>query len=186
MAITCASDWRGLSRNGNYANHESNLNENEMIALAAGIINLGEMNNLPAKADQCWKDLASGLKSGNVKVTKGIHQRDTKVHFDVTSSVGNNGTYHVFVKAGDSLAVPSSPVQWGPPGLKGKTYTRNLFKYEVSGLSCVVGGTAKLYPSVFVTLGDVEKPLGRARSSSFSIGNSTAVPTATEKEQMLK
>lgn len=157
-----------------------------MIALAARIINLGDMNKLPATADQCWKDLASGLKTGDVTITKGIHQRDSKVHFDVTSSVGNNGTYHVFVKAGDSIAVDSSPVNWGPPGLKGKSYTRNLFEYEVSGLSCVVGGTAKLYPSVFVTLGDVEKPLGRARSSSFSTGNSTAVPTASEQQQMLK
>jgi hypothetical protein len=182
MAITCASDWRGTSGSGGkWANHESNLSADEMIALATTIIDLGEMNNLPTTAAQCWKDLATSLKTGSVEITKGIHQRESKVHFDVTGSVGANGTYHVFVKAGDSTPVTSSPLLWGPPNLKGKTYTRNLFKYAVSGLSCKVGGTMKLYPAIYVTLSDVEKPLGRARGQSFSTGNSKATPTLAEQ-----
>ncbi|PWE57878.1 hypothetical protein DEM27_01395 [Metarhizobium album] len=63
----------------------------------------------------------------------------------------------------------------------GKTVKRSLFKYEVSGLS-YRQGVDHLYPPLFVTLSDVEKPLGRARRSSFCQGNSMAPVTRSEME----
>lgn len=185
MAVVCAVGWQGLANNGKWANHESSMNETEMKALGETIINLSDMNALPAGARQCFKDLASALKTGTVTITKGIHQRDSKVHFDVTSSVGANGTYHVFVKTGADVSVISPRVGWGAPGKMGKTVTRSLFGYEVSGLSCRTGNVDYLYPAIFTLLSEVEKPLGRPRSSSFSIGNSTAPVTASEQASII-
>jgi hypothetical protein len=157
-----------------------------MNALGETIINLGDMNNLPPGVRQEWKDLAAGIKNGTVTITKGIHERDSKVHFDVKSSVGAlpRPTFHVFVKAGDDVVVTSPPGGgWGPT--KGKTIDRSLFKFVVTGLSFKVGDAFHLYPAMFVTIADVEKPLGRPRSKSLSIGNSSAPYSASEHQQGL-
>lgn len=185
MAITCDDSWRGSSNNGRWENHESNLSKDEMIALAGQIGSLPGFAALPVGTAQCFKDLAAALVSGNVVITKGIHQRDSKVHFDVRCSPGVTGTFHVFIKAGTDSAVASAPVNWGLPSLKGKTFTRSLFQYEVSGLSYRVGGADLLYPACFARLDELEKPLGRARRNSLCIGNSSAVPTVSEQQLML-
>lgn len=186
MAVVCSPSWKGTSNNNKWDNHESSLSEAEMIALAETIINLGEMNALPAGVRQEFKDLAAGLKNGTVTITKGIHERDSKVHFDVKSSVGAlpRPTFHVFVKAGDDVVVTSAPGGgWGPT--KGKTIDRTLFKFVVSGLSFKIGNAFHLYPAIYATIADVEKPLGRPRSKSLSIGNSSAPYSASENFQGL-
>lgn len=185
MAVVCATGWKGSSNNGKWENHESSLSDTEMKALGETIVDLAEMKNLPLGTQQCFKDLASALKTGTVTITKGIHQRDSKVHFDVQSSVGVSGTFHVFVVPGADVAVISPKVGWGDPRLTGKTVTRSLFKYVVSGLSYRIGSVDHLYPSIFATLSEVEKPLGRPRGKSFSLGNSTAPVTHAEKQSLL-
>lgn len=183
MAVVCETGWRGTSNNNKWDNHESSLSEAEMIELGKSIINLGQMNSLPSTTRKCFKDLAAALKTGTVTITKGIHQRDSKVHFDVVASGDTKGTFHVFVKTGEEVSVISPPVAsgWGiSPGLVGKTVTRSLFKFVVSGLSYRSGSVDYLYPAAFTMLSQVEKPLGRARSTSFSTGNSTAVVSRTE------
>ena len=183
VAVVCEPGWRGTSNNNKWDNHESSLSEAEMIELGKSIINLGQMNNLPTGTRKCFKDLAAALKTGTVTITKGIHQRDSKVHFDVQASGDTTGTFHVFVKTGEDVSIISPPIKagWGiSPSLVGKTVTRSLFKFVVSGLSYRAGSVDYLYPAIFTQLSEVEKPLGRARSSSFSTGNSTAVVTRTE------
>jgi len=183
MAVVVEAGWRGVSNQGKWDNHESNLSEDEIKALAESIINIPGFKAPVPETAQCFKDLSNALQNGTVTVTKGIHQRDSKVHFDVKSSIGATGTFHVFVKAGDTSAVPSSPVVggWGiAKDMIGKTVTRNLFAYVVSGLSYRVGGMDYLFPTAFVALTDLEKPLGRERRNSLCVGNSQAAPSRSE------
>lgn len=186
MAIVCADTWQGTANNGKWDNHESSLSKDEMIALAGTIPGLFTTDPLPPGTPQCFIDLAESFKSGTVTITKGIHQRDSKVHFDVTGSKGvTRGTFHVFVVPGvDKIAV-SPKIGWGAPKLTGKTVERTLFAYAVSGLSYRVGAMDHLFPAVFAQLADLEKPLGRPRGKSFSAGNSNAVPTNSERETLL-
>ncbi|HUD28909.1 MAG TPA: hypothetical protein VMQ93_08565 [Novosphingobium sp.] len=188
MAVTCKDGWQGVSNRGNWDNHESGLSEAEMIALAGQIPLLPGFTAMVAGTPQCFQDLAEAFKSGDVKITKGIHQRDAKVHFDVTSSIGVTGTFHVFVKTGAESSVISPPVPttgWGiPTNAKGKTVTRSFFSYEVSGLSYRIGAVDLLYPAAFTRLDELEKPLGRTRRSSLCLGNSTALPSRSEMELM--
>lgn len=187
MAVVCDPGWKGTSNNGKWDNHESNLSDAEMIKLGEAIIDLAEMKALPTSTRQCFKDLSAALTGGTVTITKGIHQRDDKVHFDVKISSGVKGTFHVFLKTGEEASVISPPVPstgWGiPTHAKGKTVTRSLFKYQISGLSYrATPSVDYLYPPLFVTLSELEKPIGRSRRSSFCQGNSTAAVTRSEME----
>jgi hypothetical protein len=161
MAIKFQDGWNDES--GHFSNHDSSLSETEMESLVGEILQIDKMDNLPDDAHQCWKDLATGLKSGDITVVKGIHQRNTKVHFNVASSAAPNVTYHIFVKAGQSKLV-----YWQ----KRKTTLKSFscFSHTVSGFSCKVAGVMQLYPAVYATLDEIEKP-GRPRRESFSIGN---------------
>lgn len=183
MAVIVDAGWRGVSNQGKWDNHESNLSEDEIKALAEAIINLPNLKVPAPETAQCFKDLSNALQNGTVTVTKGIHQRDSKVHFDVKSSIGVTGTFHVFVKAGENSAVESAPIAggWGiAKDMVGKTVTRNLFNYVVSGLSYRVGGMDYLFPAAFLALTELEKPLGRARRNSMCVGNSQATPSRSE------
>ena len=184
MAVVCDPGWKGTSSNGKWDNQESNLGEAEMIALGEAIIDLAEMKALPTSIRRCFKDLSAALTGGTVTITKGIHQRDDKVHFDVKISSGVAGTFHVFLKTGEEANVISPPVQpgWGiSDTINGKTVTRSLFKYQISGLSYRASpGVDYLYPPLFVTLSELEKPIGRPRRSSFCQGNATAAVPRSE------
>lgn len=189
MAVVCAQGWQGTSNQGRWENHESGMSDDEMKALGETIARLPGMDNPPNGTEQCFKDLSSALKGGTVTITKGIHQRDSKVHFDVTSSVGVKGTFHVFVKTGAESKVISPPVPtvgWGiPDKAKGKSVERSFFAYEVSGLSYRIGNVDLLYPAAFTRLDELEKPLGRSRRQSLCLGNSAALPTRSEMELMV-
>ncbi len=188
MAIVFDANWKGSSNIGGWDNHESNLSESEMEPLAAAIINLPDLKNPGPQTEQCFKDLSQALQSGTVTVTKGIHQRDSKVHFDVKCTGGSKGTFHVFVTAGSEVQKESSKLQagWGvPENLVGKSVMRNLFQYVVSGLSYRVGKVDYLFPSNFQILSDLEKPLGRERRRSLCLGNSTPVPTHIERRTLV-
>ncbi len=177
--ITCEPGWKGAGGVGVWANHESSLSEDEMIALTGDLIGLEGMSGpLPEGMNAHFKRVRDALASATdkIKVVKGIHQRDSKVHFDIKISDGNGAnetaTYHVFVVPG------TVSIHTGAKNASGISVQRKLAAYSPSGLS-IKAGVMLNWPAAF-RLTDLEKPVGRPRGYSFSLGNSSAPPTFAE------
>ncbi len=187
--IEFAADWnkpvkldQGLGKL--VENHESSLSQDEMTALVLAVLDIPGMGELPAEMPEPIKALAERLasKDGRVQVQKGIHQRDSDVHFTIALLPLTAGGYHIWLKAGGDVVVNTGPVKWGAPSAKGKVAHRNLFKYQPTGLS-FLEGKAKVehkWPAMFV-VSKGNMPLGRPRGQSFSVGNSTTVAQTTPK-----
>lgn len=177
--ITCEPGWKGAGTVGVWANHESGLNEDEMIALTGELAGLEGMSGpLPPGMNAHFQRVRDALASATdqIKIVKGIHQRDSKVHFDIKISAadGSNetATYHVFVVPG------AVTIHTGAKNASGTSVQRKLAAYAPSGLS-IKAGVMLTWPAAFL-LADLEKPVGRPRGYSFSLGNSTALPTMAE------
>ena len=177
--ITCEPGWKGAGGVGVWANHESGLNEDEMIALTGELISLAGMSGpLPPGMNAHFQRVRDALASATdqIKIVKGIHQRDSKVHFDIKISDANGAnetaTYHVFVVPG------AVTIHTGAKNPSGVSVQRKLAAYSPSGLSIKVG-VMLTWPAAF-RLTDLEKPVGRPRGYSFSLGNSSAPPTFAE------
>ncbi|MCW8307567.1 hypothetical protein AruPA_11005 [Acidiphilium sp. PA] len=173
--ITCETGWKGMSNQGKWSNHESSLSEAEMIDLAGQISLIAGMSgDDPVGMDAKFKAVRAALASSTatIKITKGIHQRDSKAHFDIVVSGTEGGTFHVFVIPGVATS------HTGGKSYSGKTIVRQLAAYIPSGLS-VNDGVIKTWPSQF-KLAELEKPVGRPRGYSLSIGNSLPPPTFLE------
>jgi hypothetical protein len=177
MAIfTCEPGWRGQSVNGKWQNHESSFDETEMVELAKQIVSIPGMSGdepqgMHAKFKLMRTALASSTES--IKITKGIHQRLDKVHFDVKIGNGSAGIFHIFVAPGVAIIVE------GTPSSSGSKIKRKLAPYVPTGMSVPDGNILRLWPSQF-TLSDLEKPVGRPRNYSLSTGNSIAPPRFDE------
>jgi hypothetical protein len=171
--IKCAEGWKGLAVRGGWANHESNFTEDDMITLAGQIVNVEGMSGLePANMNALFKRVRNALASATdkISITKGIHQRDSKAHFDIEVSNGDGSSvspvFHVFVKPGVEQIVEGGKTSGGT------RIKRKLAEYIPSGLS-VKSGVILTWPSQF-QLVDLEKPVGRPRGYSFNVGNSQA------------
>jgi len=182
--IEFSGNWSGTD--DDYDNHESSLSDDEMKPLVKSILLLSGMDNPPLLMPAIFKTLSAAMQDSDetIVVTKGIHQRNDKVHFNIKIK-GLVPVYHVFVGPGDNVEVESSPAiaGWGiSQSNVGKTIKRTLFEYKTTGLSIVTGGNVcLLWPAQFSQLSELEKPLGRKRSTSFSIGNSTIVQNYVPK-----
>lgn len=186
MAVfTCAPNWKGIAIKGGWQNHESSLSENEIIELAKQIANIPGMSGPePAGLHDKFKLLRAALASADqsISITKGIHERENKAHFDIQIGDGAAGTFHVFVAPGQAIIVQGAT--------KDKLQIkRKLAPYIPTGLSVPAAGILQLWPAVFKTadlverptvLADLEKPVGRPRGYSLSAGNSAAPPTFKE------
>jgi hypothetical protein len=162
-----------------WANHESSLDEDEMIALTGLLTGLPGMSGpLPPGMNAHFQRVRNALASATdlIKIVKGIHQRDSKVHFDIkiTDGDGKNPspTYHVFVVPGVVT------IHTGAKNASGISVQRKLAAYSPSGLSVKVG-VMHTWPAAFL-LSALEKPVGRPRGYSFSLGNSSAPPNFAE------
>lgn len=186
MAVfSCAPNWKGIAVKGGWQNHESSLTDNEIIELAKQIANIPGMSGPePMGMHNKFKLLRAALASADqtICITKGIHERDKKVHFDVQIGNGAAGTFHVFVAPGQAIIVQGTT--------KDKLQIkRKLAPYVPTGLSVPAEGILQLWPAIFKTadlverptvLADLEKPVGRPRGYSLSSGNSSAQPTFSE------
>jgi hypothetical protein len=179
---SCAEGWKGIAVKGGWANHESNFTEDDMKKLAAQIVNIDGMTG-PEKPGMhaLFKRVRTALASETDKivVTKGIHQRDSKAHFDIQVSSGDGtGTspvFHVFVKPGVEKIVEGGVTKGGT------AIKRKLADYVPSGLSAK-DGVIRTWPSQFALV-DLEKPIGRPRGYSFNTGNSQAPASFMEITQ---
>lgn len=176
--ITCDPNWKGLAVRGGWANHESSLDEAEMIALAGQIANIAGMSGpepegMHARFRRVREVLASA--TARLVVTKGIHQRNQKAHFNIQVMDADGGnkslTYEVFVTPGVATIVEGTPTG-------GKRIQRKLAAYIPCGLS-VKDGVILVWPAIF-ELADLEVPVGRPRGYSFSQGNSLAPASMAE------
>jgi hypothetical protein len=177
--ITCEPGWKGAGGIGVWANHESSLSDDEMIALAGAMTGIAGMTGplqpgMHAHFHRVRNALASA--TDKIKIVKGIHERDSKVHFDIKISDANGANetamYHVFVVPG------AVSIHTGAPSPSGTRVQRKLAAYNPSGLS-IRDGVMFTWPAAFL-LADLEKPVGRPRGYSFSLGNSSAPPTLAE------
>lgn len=177
--IACDPNWKGQAVRGGWANHESSLTEAEMIALATQISGIQGMSGLPVPPMNAhFLRVRTALASATEKIliTKGIHQRDKKAHFNIQITDANDAnrslTYEVFVKPG------VAKIFEGAATAGGTKIKRRLAEYIPSGLS-VKDGVILTWPAVY-ELVDLEKPVGRPRGYSFSLGNSAAPATFAE------
>ena len=172
--ITCQTGWMGASINGKWSNHESNMTEADMIALAALIANIPGMSGAAVPGmDASFAAVRTVMASvgDNLVITKGIHERNTKVHFDIQIAAVA-GTFHVFLTAG-VVSIHTGAAT------NNKVTQRKLAPYVPSGLSIKTNGIIQTFPAL-IPLATLEQPFGRPRGYSFNVGNSTAVATGAE------
>jgi hypothetical protein len=166
--------WKGISLKGGWSNHESSLSDDEMLALAGQIKNIpGMSGDEPPVMPPVFKSLRAALASEDavITITKGLHERDAKAHFDIKIATVT-GTFHVFV-------APGAPQTVTVQKLAKQVVQRRLAPYMPTGLSIPVANTMRLWPSQYKQ-SDLEKPVGRPRGYSMSIGNSSAPPRTAE------
>lgn len=167
--ITLLPGWSGGT--GAKPNHESSLGEDEMKALVLRILGIpGITDDAQIKHDRI-KRLVTALQSAtdDVSVLKGVHERDTNIHFTVALPAVQGGM-HVWVKEGATTFVPSAPA-----ADNGKVAKISMFSYQPVGISLEIAPYQYAnFPTTFVlTNGRSNKGIGRPRGSSFSAGNKT-------------
>lgn len=179
MALELAKGWDGYDRD--MKNHQSSLSGDELLALANTIINMSGLKAAGDGVGEFWKVLSYELQNNRVWVTKGIHEIDDRPHFNICMTRKfYEQTIEAFVlKVGDGFSVTSPPSAL--KGIEGKTVTRKLFDYRVSGLSARLNGTFQTYPAMY-SLGS----RARDRRMSMSIGNSNKDPTRAEVKEANK
>ncbi|MBX9698514.1 MAG: hypothetical protein K2X74_03700 [Acetobacteraceae bacterium] len=168
--------WDKVSAQG--PNHESSLTLDEMKVLVMRILDIPGMKAPPADMPESIKLLATTLASdtGKVIVKKGIHQRDTDVHFTVNIYPEAGGAYHVWLKAGEEAETVTGT------NTAGKAMKVKLFRYRPTGITHRVGPVDLKWPAAFVySAGNMG--LGRPRGQSISIGNVAAVAATSAPEK---
>jgi hypothetical protein len=149
------------------------------------VLTIEGMDAPPENMDQVFKALSEQLRSdaGKVIVKKGIHQRDTDVHFTLNVYPEPGGAYHVWLKVGSTANVPTGA------NFQGKVGQMTLFRYTPTGVTFVQNAIMKKWPAAFV-YSEGNMPLGRPRGSSISVGNITAIgntpPTGAQVVMGLK
>lgn len=184
--VELAPGWKGTANQGKWDNHESSLNDAEMKALVLKIADIAGMKAPLADTMHAkFRGLATALAAGDdvtITVTKGIHERDTKCHFDVQAP-GVAGTFHVFLAPGGSHVITGTYAPTGGWGPKKKYQVEwTLTEFLPSGLSIPSGGRGSpmlTWPAV-MAVSALEKGFGRPRRYSFSAGNSTAPVTSAD------
>ncbi len=152
-------------------NHGSSLSGDELLALAAKIILIPGLKVPDASAHEFWKHVSSQIQTSDVGITKGIHEKD-RLHFNIFIASPKDlrweKTVEVFVKR-DGAAIPVMSTPFEGKGMnKGKTILRDLFAYEVRGMSAMINNTQQNFPSqFFFGTHSID------RRMSFSIGNSS-------------
>lgn len=151
--------------------HQSSLSGEELLALADQIILIPGLQAPGESVHDFWRHVSNQLQTNTLYITKGIHEPD-RLHFNVfiesPKDLRWEKTVEVFVKRG-TTAVPVTSQPFDGKGIhKGKTVQRNLFDYEVKGMSAMISNTQQNFPSHFFF-----GTHAIDRRMSFSIGNSS-------------
>jgi hypothetical protein len=156
-------------------NHESSLTAPEMRPLVLAVLNIPGMDNPPDIMPEELRKLSAALRSADdeVVVRKGIHQRETSIHFTINVSPSFCSNFHVYVTQGPQLNGYTDPF----PKIKasgnfaGLAYRISRYNYVPTGITFEdAGHVIVCWPAVFVQ-NDGHKQPGLPRGRSLSIGN---------------
>jgi hypothetical protein len=155
-------------------NHESSLTAKEMEPLVLAVLNIQGMDNPPNIMPEELRKLSEALRSPNAEIVvrKGIHQRDTAIHFTINVKPSFCSNFHVYVRQGAAVVVPTAafPANGKTGTFAGLRYLVNRYNYVPSGITFEdEGRNVKSWPAAFIQEGGARP--GLPRGTSLSIGN---------------